>query len=133
MKSDLCRVFEKWEKNDDYLDTIINAGIEKNRKGDVTIRVKDKDGNPLSGVKIHAKLIRHQFKHGANCFLLDEMPTPADNKKYEESFAKIFNLATLPFYWNSLEPEQGKPRYKKDSPYIYRRPTPDRLLELPMY
>ena len=44
MKSDLCRVFEKWEKNDDYLDTIINAGIEKNRKGDVTIRVKDKDG-----------------------------------------------------------------------------------------
>lgn len=129
MKSDLYPVFDTWVKNEDYLNSIIATGIEKNRKGDVTIRIKDKDGKPLSGVKIHAKQTRHLFKHGANCFLLDEMPTPADNKKYEESFAKIFNLATLPFYWNSLEPEQGKPRYKKDSPYIYRRPTPDRCLE----
>ena len=129
MKSELCKVFEKWERNDDYLNAVINAGIEKNRKGDVTLYLTDASNQPLSGVKIRAKQIRHQFKHGANCFMLDEMPTPEDNKYYEETFAKVFNLATLPFYWNTLELEQGKPRYKKDSPYIYRRPTPDRCLE----
>lgn len=129
MKSDLFPIFDSWNENDDYLNTIIEAGIEKNRKGAVLLRFKDKDGKYLKGVKLRAKLKKHAFKHGANCFLLDEMPTDADNTKYEESFAKIFNLATLPFYWNGLEPEQGVTRYTKDSPYLYRRPTPDRCLE----
>ncbi|MBR2353188.1 MAG: endo-1,4-beta-xylanase, partial [Clostridia bacterium] len=37
--------------------------------------------------------------------------------------------ATLPFYWDTLEPERGKPRYAKDSPKIYRRPAPDLCME----
>ena len=31
----------------------------------------------------------------------------------------------MPFYWRTLEPEQGKPRYTADSPYEYRRPPTD--------
>jgi GH35 family endo-1,4-beta-xylanase len=38
-------------------------------------------------------------------------------------------LATLPFYWCDLEPEKGKTRYQKDSPKVYRRPSPDLCLE----
>ena len=38
-------------------------------------------------------------------------------------------MATLPFYWNTLEPERGKPRYEKDSPKVYRRPSPDLCIE----
>lgn len=38
-------------------------------------------------------------------------------------------MATLPFYWNDLEPEKGKQRYEKDSPKIYRRPTIDLCIE----
>jgi endo-1,4-beta-xylanase len=35
----------------------------------------------------------------------------------------------VPFYWSDLEPEQGKPRFAKDSPPIYRRPPPDTVVE----
>ena len=45
------------------------------------------------------------------------------------TFYRYFNLATVPFYWNTLEPEYGKPRYAKDSVKIYRRPAPDLCME----
>jgi GH35 family endo-1,4-beta-xylanase len=38
-------------------------------------------------------------------------------------------MATLPFYWNTLEPERNKPRYAKDSAKVYRRPAPDLCIE----
>ena len=61
--------------------------------------------------------------------MLDEFPTEEENAIYREKFPEIFNLATLPFYWSSLEPEMGKPRYSVDSPRIYRRPTPDLCIQ----
>ena len=38
-------------------------------------------------------------------------------------------MATLPFYWNTLEPVQGQPRYDKNSPEVYRRPPIDLCME----
>lgn len=61
--------------------------------------------------------------------MLDEMESPEKNEGYKASFAKLFNYAVVPFYWRDLEPEQGKPRYSKDSPKIYRRPAPDLCVE----
>ena len=42
------------------------------------------------------------------------------NTIYEQKFAELFNLAVVPFYWSDLEPEDGKPRFAKDSPPIKR-------------
>ena len=67
----------------------------------------------------------HEFKFGANLFMLDEFESEEKNRIYREKFPEAFNLATVPFYWNDLEPEEGKPRYAADSPKIYRRPAPD--------
>lgn len=61
--------------------------------------------------------------------MLDELENDDDNLKYRESFKKYFNLATVPFYWDGLEPEEGKPRYDKNSPKVWRRPSPDRCIE----
>ena len=61
--------------------------------------------------------------------MLDELETPEKNERYKQVVADTFNLVTLPFYWCDLEPERGKPRYAKDSPRIYRRPTPDLCVE----
>ena len=47
------------------------------------------------------------------------------NKIYRDEFAKTFNLATIPFYWDAFEPEEGKPRFAADSEKIYRRPPSD--------
>lgn len=107
----------------------VASGIEQNRKGYMKITVKDKDGNVIPGVKVRAKLKKHEFKYGANIFMLDELETEQKNEAYKKAFAEAFNQATLPFYWKDLEPIEGKPRFSADSPKVYRRSAPDLALD----
>lgn len=109
----------------DEIDTRIAEGIEKYRKGYCKIRVTDEEGRPVPGVKIALNQKNHEFKFGANIFMLDEFDNEKDNQEYRRFFKEYFNLATVPFYWDTLEPEEGKPRYDKKSPKIYRRPATD--------
>lgn len=113
----------------DYTEERVKSGIELYRKGYAEIEVTDGKGNPVKGVKITARQKNHEFKYGANIFMLDEFDDEEKNQIYREKFRSILNLATVPFYWSDLEPEQGKPRYAKDSPRIYRRPAPDLCVE----
>ena len=114
-----------FDENRDFMESYVNAQIEQNRKGMVKVSVKDKDGNPVSGAKIKIKQKNHEFRYGANIFMLDELETDEKNKIYRDEFAKTFNLATIPFYWDAFEPEEGKPRFAADSEKIYRRPPSD--------
>jgi len=107
----------------------INADIEANRKGNLTVAVVDEKGLPVKDATVSIKLKKHEFLHGANIFMLDELESEQKNEKYKDDFAEIFNQATLPFYWCDLEPEQGKPRFSKNSPKVYRSPAPDLCLE----
>ena len=104
-------------------------GIERYRKGNGTLRVIDKTGAPVAGARVKLTQKSHEFRFGANIFMLDEFETAEKNDAYQKRFADLFNMATLPFYWNTLEPVEGQPRYKKDSPKIYRRPAPDLCIE----
>ena len=122
-------VFKSFNKYKEETEDRVKNGIEQNRKGFTKISVKDKDGNAVCGAKIKAKQKKHEFLYGANLFMLDEMEAEEKNIKYREMFKDCFNLATLPFYWSDLEPVQGKPRFEKDSPKVYRRPAPDLCLE----
>lgn len=114
-----------FDENRDFMESYIPAQIEQNRKGTVKITVKDKDGNPISGAKLKITQKKHEFKYGANIFMLDELETDEKNKIYRDEFAKTFNLATIPFYWDAFEPEEGKMRFSVDSEKIYRRPASD--------
>ncbi len=114
-----------FDENRDFMESYVNAQIEQNRKGTVKVSVKDKDGKPVSGAKIKIKQKNHEFRYGANIFMLDELETAEKNKIYRDEFAKTFNLATIPFYWDAFEPEEGKPRFAADSEKIYRRPPSD--------
>ena len=49
---------------------------------------------------------RKGFLFGCNFFGFPEL-----GETYAEQFAALFNFATLPLYWRSFEPEEGKPRY----------------------
>ena len=122
-------VFKYFNEQKEYTKDRVALGIEKNRKGFAELSIKDQKGNPIENVHVSAVLEKHEFKHGANLFMLDELETKEKNDIYKKRFKEAFNLATLPFYWKDLEPEQGKPRFEKDSPRIYRRPTPDLCLE----
>ena len=127
--SERRKIFEKFEEQREFWEDKVNHGIEQYRKGYADIAVKDKDGNTIPDAKIKLTQKTHEFKFGANLFMLDELETDEKNEKYKKYFADTFNMATLPFYWDATEPEKGKTRYEKDSERLYRRPPIDLCIE----
>ncbi|WP_302145705.1 endo-1,4-beta-xylanase [uncultured Parabacteroides sp.] len=100
----------------------IDKNIEQYRKGDAVLEVP-------SGITVKIEQLSHSFIFGGNIFLFGQLETTQQNKQYENTFGALFNSATLPFYWKTLEPKQGKPRYTAGSSYIFRRPPVDPILE----
>jgi len=127
--SERKKVYELFEAQREFYEGTVPRGIEQNRMGDARITLTDKSGNPKRGAKIKFVQKNHEFRFGANLFMLDELETEEKNEKYKACFTELFNMATLPFYWRDLEPERGKPRYAKNSPKIYRRPPTDLCIE----
>ena len=114
-----------YDEDKGNIDTKIAEGIEKYRKGHCRVRFVDKNGNSVAGKKVKLTQKTHDFKYGANIFMLDEFESEEDNLEYRRFFKEYFNLATVPFYWDGLEAEEGNPRYDKNSQKVYRRPSPD--------
>ena len=114
----------RWD--DPAVQSRIEDGIERNRKSNVVLTIVDLDGLPVAGADVKITQKSHEFLFGCNIFVLGQMKEK--NKAYEDAFLKLFNFATAPFYWDDLEPEQGKPRFAEGSSYIWRRPPPDRVV-----
>ena len=130
MKFDRNAVLRYFCANAAATDARVKAGIETNRKGDATLLFTDAQRRPCENVHVKLRQTRHDFKYGANLFGLSETKNGAEHAAaYRERFAAAFNFATLPFYWQANEPEPGKYRFAKDSPYMYRRPPIDMCLE----
>lgn len=123
------QVLRYFEEQKDFLNARVKSGIELYRKGTARIRVVNEKGEPVPGAVIEAKEIRQDFKFGANTFMIDELETPEKNEIYKKKFPELFNLGTIPFYWKDVEPEEGKLRFEKNSPRIYRRPATDLCVE----
>jgi GH35 family endo-1,4-beta-xylanase len=94
----------------------MNSEIRKNRMTDATITVVHADGSPLANQEVTIAQTKHQFLFGTAAFDL----IPLTNGGYEgkaleqaeeraENLVRLFNAATLPFYWARFEPERGKP------------------------
>ncbi len=122
------KVLEKFEEQRSSTEERVAHDIEKYRKGDARITVCTADGTPVDAtVKFNQKT--HEFKHGANIFMLDDLSDDGKNRAYRDYFKDAFNMATLPFYWCSIEPQRGVTRYDKDSSYYYRRPPIEACME----
>ena len=130
MKYDKNAVLDLFRLRASDTDARVKAGIEANRKSPLLVTFRGPNGKICENVHVQVRQTAHAFKYGADLFMLDEIgDDPAKNEAYKDLFAGAFNLATCPFYWSDLEPEQGKPRFAKDSPKIYRRPPPDLCVE----
>ena len=126
MKYDPKEILATFKLREAETDARVKAGIEENRKSPMFVSFTGPDGKPCGNVHVEVRQKSHAFKYGADLFMLDEIPDDAGkNEDYKSLFADVFNLATCPFYWRDLEPEEGKPRYAADSPKVYRRPSPD--------
>jgi GH35 family endo-1,4-beta-xylanase len=106
----------------------IERNIEKHRKGDAVIQVVDRDGQPVKGASLEIQQQTHEFLFGCNAFVLGQLKTPENNRRYEEAFARLFNFATVPFYWEGTEPTPGELRYQEGSRDRWRRPPADRFI-----
>ena len=115
---------KRWD--DPAVQKRIDDGIEKNRKSDAVLTVLDAAGKPLSGAEVRVAQKSHEFLFGCNIFVLGQMKEK--NEAYEEAFLKLFNFASVAFYWDDLEPEPGKLRFAEGSSYNWRRPPPDRAV-----
>ena len=71
------------------------ADIEKNRKENATVTVRDANGQPVPGASVRIALTRHEFLFGCNIFGFDTLGTTADNEEYKRRFANLFNFAPL--------------------------------------
>lgn len=115
--------------NDPEVEQRIRTGIENNRMGFATLQFVDAQGKPVTGVHAEIEQTKHAFLFGANLFMLGGFESEAENRRWQERFLEVFNYGTVPLYWPTLEPEQGKPRFAVNSPKIYRRPPPDLAVE----
>lgn len=83
--------------------------IEKFRKADVTVRVLDRQGKPVSGAQVEVQQTRHAFLFGCNIFPLFSYQGE-QHERYGKLFSDLLNYATLAFYWGAYEPEHGRKR-----------------------
>ena len=117
-------VLKSYLENKETIDRYVENGIEKYRKGDFTLKFSE---GGKKKIKITHK--KHSFLFGTTAFMLDSFEKPEKEAEYKKLFSNLFNQAVVPLYWSDLEPEEGKPRFAKDSVNIYRRPPVDTVLE----
>ena len=117
-------VLKSYLEHKDVIDRYVENGIEKYRKGDFTLKFSE---GGKKKIKITHK--KHSFLFGTTAFMLDSFEKPEKEAEYKKLFANLFNQAVVPLYWSDLEPEEGNPRFAKDSVNIYRRPPVDTVLE----
>ncbi len=103
----------------------IDKDIEKHRKAYAIVNV----GKIEKGTEVKVEQISSDFLFGSNIFLFNQFDTQEKNERYKNVFGDLFNAATIAFYWKALEPVKGKPRYTADSPYEYRRPATDPVVD----
>ncbi|MBQ9813248.1 MAG: endo-1,4-beta-xylanase [Thermoguttaceae bacterium] len=125
-----------WEFWNDEVQKEIDERIEKFRKADANISIENV--KPGSTVKIEQ--LTSDFMFGAHIFNFNQLGSKELNDKYKSVYGSLFNQATVAFYWKTLEPIQGKPRFEeapedteefwnsvaepKKQPH-WRRPAPD--------
>ena len=109
----------------DSVQQAINRNIEHYRKADAELA--------LEGVKPGSSVTVEQqtadFLFGSNIFLFDQLDSEVKNQRYKDTFGQFFNQATIAFYWKTLEPRKGQLRFTADSPYEYRRPPTDPVVD----
>ena len=89
----------------------VDRDIERNRKGEVAVRVVGAAGQALGRARVEVELVSHDFLFGCNIYMFGGFKADQENALYKQRFADLFNYATIPFYWQSYEPERDHPNY----------------------
>jgi GH35 family endo-1,4-beta-xylanase len=94
-----------WSSQDRNLLSGADERIEQYRKGDATISVVDASGAPVANAVVSLDMLQHDFLFG--CWV-NGLPSDLAQTAYLDSIAKLFNYATLTFFWQWYEAVQGR-------------------------
>ncbi|MGT2425576.1 endo-1,4-beta-xylanase [Amnibacterium kyonggiense] len=137
--------------------------IPEHRRSTAAPVLRDAAGRPLADVEVRVEQVRHAF--GFGCIGFDLLravggPDPdgadgvegfgggeIDARRFETQWLRLFDTATLPFYWGRYEPVRGRPDADrlhrvadwfvergvtvKGHPLVWHTAQPQWLLDLP--
>lgn len=104
----------------------IERGIEENRKRDLTVVVKGKDGQAIPDANIKISQTTHGFRFGCNALKWGQLGEL--NERYGEEFTRLFNLVTTTCCWSITETKPGIFRFSDSDGDMPRRPPIDRMV-----
>lgn len=98
----------------------LDSAIRQHRTATATLTLTHA-GAPIVGQELRLQQLRHKFLFGANwdeetlALVNGELTGPARElaERRNEAFLRLFNQATLPFYWARFEPERGRPQTER--------------------
>ena len=91
------------------------ARINQYRKGDLTVKVVNKEGMPIKNAVVRMEMKEHLYGFGTFMSELT-LSNSTTAKKYKEEVFKLFNCATTPFYmgdgnWGWYGPGNSRTQY----------------------
>jgi GH35 family endo-1,4-beta-xylanase len=90
--------------------------IERIRKGDLTVRVLDAAGKPVSGAKVSVRMKRHAFGFGSAVDANTLLGDGPDNERYRQHIRENYNRVVLEndLKWSPWlrDPQRGKDAVK---------------------
>jgi len=109
---DLCKAMKKgyWNLWNSDVQAQIDENIEANRKADANWKI----AGLKAGTPVKVEQVGHDFIFGAHIFNYDQLGTDERNEKYKDLYGTLFNSATIAFYWKTLEPVEGSPRFEPE-------------------
>ncbi len=116
-----------WAEQERFLREVVWPNIERYRQRDLTLRLLDESGRPLTDVTVRIRQIKHLFGFGSS---LPHFHPPAGigrgfraplvDPRQLPLFLDLFNYSVISFSgkWENIEPERGKPDYRDLDAYI---------------
>jgi len=85
--------------------------IDKLRKGDLVVEVRDAQGRPVPGAHVRARMTRHEFGFGSAVTAAGLLDPGATNDVYREKVKELFNTVVFEndLKWPSWERERARP------------------------
>lgn len=125
------QTFSKFEEDGRVLEEkilqIADRDIEIYRKSDAIVEVVDQNGEPVCNANVQVYQKTSDFLFACNVTLITgdlggtipiehyryqpRLKAKAEEDEFKKRFLELFNCATLPLYWRSLEPVEGQPDY----------------------
>lgn len=88
------------------------ATTPSHRIGESTVKVLDRNGNPVANKELVLNQKSHEFLFGCGAFDFLEYPGFEMDKDRTDKWLALMNYGTLPFYWGRYEPEEGHDSYE---------------------